>query len=120
MASKTRASKLGPLQIGIIVLTVATALIHLGLNFPDPAFILNGLGYLALVAALYVPLPRKGLLAVLPSPAVLRWLLIGFTALTVVLWLIFGARTTIGYVDKLIELALIGLLLLDRRQTSDK
>jgi hypothetical protein len=32
------------LRVGIVLLTMATALIHLQLAFPDPAFILNGLG----------------------------------------------------------------------------
>ncbi len=45
------------LRVGIFALTLGTAFIHLQLNFPDPVFILNGLGYLALPAALYVPLP---------------------------------------------------------------
>ncbi|MEJ7631651.1 MAG: hypothetical protein WKF28_04040 [Rubrobacteraceae bacterium] len=40
------------LRAGIILLTGATALIHLQLNFPDPVFMLNGLGYLGLLAAL--------------------------------------------------------------------
>ena len=50
------------LRIGIVVLTLATALIHLQLNFPDPVFILNGLGYLTLLAALFClryPPPRR-------------------------------------------------------------
>lgn len=51
----------GTLRIGIIVLTAATALIHLQLNFPDPVFILNGLGYLTLLAALYLPVPQLAL-----------------------------------------------------------
>ena len=49
----SRASTNTVLRVGIALLTLATALIHLQLNFPDPAFILNGLGYLTLLAALY-------------------------------------------------------------------
>lgn len=49
---------LTPIQIGVVVLTLITALIHLGLGFPFTSplgilFLLNGLGYIALVAALY-------------------------------------------------------------------
>ena len=40
--------QMGPLQIAIILLTVATAIVHLTLVFPSPLFILNGLGYLVL------------------------------------------------------------------------
>ena len=100
------------LRTGIVLLTLATALIHLQLAFPDPAFILNGLGYLALLAALYLPVPRLARYRNL-----VRWVLIGFTALTILLWILLGARTPIGYVDKAIEVALILLLLLDARMS---
>jgi hypothetical protein len=100
------------LRVGIVLLTLATALIHLQLAFPDPAFILNGLGYLALLAALYLPVPRLA-----RYRNIVRWVLIGFTALTILLWIVLGARTPIGYVDKAIEIALILLLLLDARMS---
>lgn len=100
------------LQAGIILLTVGTALIHLQLNFPDPVFILNGLGYLALLAALYLPLTQFE-----DRRDTIRWALIGFTTLTVVLWILFGERTPIGYIDKLIEVALISLLLVESRRS---
>lgn len=98
-------------RAGIIVLTLATALIHLQLNFPDPVFIMNGLGYLTLLAALYLPIPRLS-----RYRNFTRWALIGFTALTIFLWILFGARIPIGYIDKAIEIALIVLLLLDARR----
>lgn len=103
----------GTLRIGIIALAAATALVHLQLNFPDPVFILNGLGYLGLLAALYLPVPR---LARYHNAA--RWVLVGYTALTIFLWILVGARTPLGYVDKLIEVALIALLVLDARRAS--
>ena len=46
------------IKIGVVVLTLITAIVHLSLLFPDPVFILNGLGYLTLLAALYLPMPR--------------------------------------------------------------
>ncbi len=98
------------LRVGIVLLTVATALIHLQLAFPDPAFILNGLGYLALLAALYLPVPR-----VARYRNTVRWILMGYAALTIFLWILLGARTPIGYIDKAIEVALIALLLLEAR-----
>ena len=100
------------LRVSIVLLTLATALIHLQLAFPDPAFILNGLGYLALLAALYLPVLRLA-----RYRNIVRWVLIGFTALTILLWILLGARTPIGYIDKAIEIALILLLLLDARRS---
>jgi hypothetical protein len=32
------------IQAGVVLLTLIAAVIHLSLLFPDPAFILNGLG----------------------------------------------------------------------------
>jgi hypothetical protein len=43
---------------GVVLLTLIAAAVHLSLLFPDPAFILNGLGYLTLLAALYLPIPQ--------------------------------------------------------------
>ena len=100
------------LRVGIVLLTMATALIHLQLAFPDPAFILNGLGYLMLLAALYLPIPR-----VARYRNIVRWVLIGFTALTIFLWTLLGVRTPIGYIDKIIEILLILLLLVEARRS---
>ena len=107
----SRTSTDNALQAGIVLLTLATALIHLQLAFPDPVFILNGLGYLALLAALYLPIPQ-----VARYRNAVRWVLIGYTALTIFLWILFGARIPIGYIDKAIEVALIALLLLEARR----
>ena len=110
---KQEQTQLGPMQWGIILLTVATAVIHFSLLFPNPLFILNGLGYLGLLAALYLPISQlrnyRGLA---------RWVLLGYTALTVILWVIMGSRILIGYVDKAIEIILIILLWLESRQTN--
>ncbi|MDP9412199.1 MAG: hypothetical protein M3R38_18680 [Actinomycetota bacterium] len=100
-----------PLRVGIVLLTLGAALIHLQLAFPDPAFILNGLGYLALLAALYLPVPRLA-----RYRNAVRWALIGYTALTIFLWILLGARTPIGYTAVAIEVALIALLLLEARR----
>ena len=97
----------GALRAGIAVLTLATALIHLQLNFPDPMFILNGLGYLALLAALLLPSLAR-------YRRLVRWALIGYAAPPSSSGY-SSARTPIGYIDKVIEVALISLLLLDAR-----
>ncbi|HET7480442.1 MAG TPA: hypothetical protein VFJ72_13100 [Rubrobacteraceae bacterium] len=112
MTTAPRASAISGVQIGVIVLTAATALIHLYLGLQGfPIFILNGLGYLGLLGALYLPLPQ---LARYHNAA--RWALIGYAALTIFLWVLIGLRTPIGYTDKLIEVALIALLVLEGRR----
>ncbi len=98
-------AKLDAQDYVIILLAIATALVHFSLIFPDTVFILNGLGYLALVAALYLPLPQ-----LIEHRAKIRWLFMAYTALTVLLWVFMGARATIAYIDKLIEVVLIILL----------
>jgi hypothetical protein len=100
------------LQSGVIVLTLITAFIHLSLNFPDPVFILNGLGYLTLLAALYLPISP-----LVPYRRLVRWLLIGYAGLTVILWLAIGLRTPTGYTTTADELLLILLLLLETRRS---
>ncbi len=114
------------LGVGIFLLTLATALIHLslaftaipyfGLNFGVILFILNGLGYLGLLAALQLPIPQ---LARFRSAA--RWTLVAYAALTIVLWVIMAPLyDIIGYVDKAIEVALIALLIADAYTASSK
>ena len=110
MSSSTSTDTL--LRIGIIVLTLGTALIHFSLNFPDPGFILAGLGYLALLASLYLPVPY-----VTRYRLVVPWIFTGYTALTIFLWILLGERTAIGYTDKVIEVVLILLLLIEVRGT---
>ncbi len=100
------------LQIGVIILTLITAFVHLSLNFPDPVFILNGLGYLTLLATLYLPISQ-----LVPYRPIVRWLLIGYAALTVILWLAIGLRTPTGYTTTADEVLLILLLLLETRRS---
>ena len=106
-------------DIGIILLTVATAAIHFSRAIADPEirvlFILNGLGYLALLSAIYLPIPWFAGRRKLADR-----LLIGYAALTIILWGVWvamsGEATALGMVDKVIEVALIGLLWLKSRQ----
>jgi hypothetical protein len=114
------------LGIGIFLLTLATAAIHLylafgaiaymGFNFGIMLFILNGLGYLGLLAALQLPIPQ---LARFRGAA--RWVLVAYTALTIVLFFVMAPYYDfIGYVDKAIEVALIALLLADAYSASSE
>lgn len=105
-----------PVQIGIIVLTLATAAIHIWLAFqfpsPDPMFMLNGIGYVGLLAALFLPVPRLA-----GYKGIIRWVLIGYTALTVVLYFVINGLSyfPLGYAAKTIETVLIALLLIEGR-----
>lgn len=103
--------RFGIMQIGIILLTLATAIIHFALAF-DWLFYANGLGYLGLLALLYLPIP-----ALAPYRGIIRWLLIAFTAVTVIAWISFGIRSPIAYLTKVIEVALVALLFLEGQQT---
>lgn len=74
-------------------------------------FYLNFIGYIVLAGALYLP-------ALVRYQRVIRWILIFYTAITILAWyLITHAQPNpIAYIDKPIELALIILLLIDDRQ----
>jgi hypothetical protein len=99
------------IRIGVVVLTVITAIVHLSLLFPDPVFILNGLGYLTLLGALYLPISR-----LLPYRRVVRLALIGYATLTILLWVAIGERSLLGYSTTADEVALVILLLLEGRR----
>jgi len=111
-------SRFTPKQLGIIILTVLTALIHLFLGFNSlgdgffgVVFILNGLGYLALLIGLYF-LPQLA-----GQRPLLRWALLAFTAVTFILYFVFNWPDIwgpIGIADKAIELVLLVLLWLEK------
>ncbi len=101
------------LRTATVLLILSTAGIHLltGVQMAAqgwlPLFAANAAGYVTLGAALYMPLPLFHRFRNL-----VRWVLLGYTALTIVLWVVMGARTPVAYVDKAIELALIALLVM--------
>lgn len=113
--------RLSGVQSGIIVATLVTALIHLGLALlllRHPAdrtmgvlFILNGLGYLGLLAAYFLPQPFFQ-----ERHNFVRFALMGFAAVTIVAWAIMNGNLSdpVGITAKLAELVLIVLLFLDR------
>lgn len=105
----------GILQVTIILLVLATALIHLqrGIEFGMLMFIANAIGYVVLVAALYAPIQMLA-----PYRKWIRWLLVAFTLVTIIGWIAIGERILIGYIDKAIEIALVILLFIDARQAS--
>ena len=102
------------LRACIIGLAIVAALIHISLLFPDPVFIMNGLGFLGLLGALYLPIPQLA-----GWRRQIRWLLIGYTLLTIALWVAFGSRIPIAYISKAAEVLLVVCLLIEnRRQVS--
>jgi hypothetical protein len=101
------------IRLAIAILALTTTAIHLilAVQINDAPFYLNAAGYAALLAAFLLPQFRV-------YRRWIRWLFMGYAALTVVLWVLLGQPyTTIGYVDKAVELVLIALLWLDGRQS---
>jgi hypothetical protein len=96
------------IRIGVVLLTLMAAIVHLSLLFPDPVFVLNAIGYLTLLAALYLPVPR-----LVPHRRVVRWALIGYATLTILAWVAIGERTPLGYSTTAGEVALVVLLLIE-------
>ena len=110
--------KLSGRHWGIIVFGLATALLHLSL-YPqlgvDPIF-LNGFGYLALLLAYFLPIAffqryHKWV----------WWALVGYTVLTIVLWVILGDKQFVmgttsatGFYAKAAEVVLLIFLWLDK------
>jgi hypothetical protein len=98
----------------IILLTVATAAVHLSFFLRDPKgamiFLLNALGYLGLLGLLYLGIPALQALHRFVRP-----LFIGYTALTIVLYIVLSYHAhqwtiPLGPIDKALEVVLIALL----------
>lgn len=107
----------GPIEGSIIALTIITAIVHLLLAFGNGMlpmgtlpilWLLDGIGYLALLTALYLP----SFAAIQP---LVRWVLIAYTALTVIVWFFatHAAYDPFDYTDKLIEIVIILLLIIE-------
>ena len=120
MAAAETRPRIGPVRIGVILLTLATAGIHLylfliegflgsGVMLPiyQLLFVGNFLGYVTLVVALYFvpPLAR--------FRPVLRVLLIAMATASIISYFYVGVIDTTGNVDKTIEVLLISLLTVD-------
>jgi hypothetical protein len=110
--------KLSGRHYGIILSNLATAFLHLSL-YPqlgfDPIF-LNGFGYLGLLGAYFLPIQffQK-------QHRLVWWAMVGYTILTIILWIIMGDKTfvvgstsAIGYYAKAAELILLVFLWADK------
>ena len=108
---------------GIILFTLATAFLHLSLmpyygaqGRPFDPIVLNGLGYLALLGAYFLPIPFFQ-----QRHRQVWWALFGYTVLTIVLWLLLGNKnfsadtaSATGYYAKAAELILLAFLWSDK------
>ena len=129
------ATRFGAIQIAICVLAAATAAVHIylgvithvmvvtqpdataaaggaaALGFFAALFYLDGLGYIVLTVALYHP-------AFARFRRLTRWALIALTAATIVAYfaLIQGQYDVIGIADKIAEVVLIVLLVMEGRR----
>lgn len=95
--------KVNPL---IVVLTLFTAIVHLvllNLGGLQPLFILNGLGYLALLAAIVWDVPKG-------QARLVHYTFIAYTLITIAAWAVMGTRDVLAYVTKLAEVVLVVLL----------
>lgn len=116
----------------IIILVLGTAILHLAASFdqvlfptgvPDPLFLLNGLGYLGLLGAYFLPIPFFQ-----QNHTLVRRVLIGYVILTIVAWLaiwvginviangvpFFSRDSVYGVPAKLIEVILLTQLRKDK------
>jgi hypothetical protein len=124
--------KLSSNQYGILIATLATAVLHAAAAFdkilfpesPDPLFLLNSLGYLGLLGAYFLPIPffqqRHNLV---------RQALMVFAVVTIVAWLViwvgfyvirdgvpfFSHDSIYGVPAKIAELALLYFLRADKK-----
>jgi len=111
--------RLNKVGIGILVLTLITASAHIYMGFQlDEAlhtlFLLNGLGYLALLTAFF-----------LFQHSLVRWVLLGYTSLTIMLWFLLsgpvaGSIDPFDLVVKTVEGALVILLFIDGRRNRNR
>ncbi len=111
--------KLTGTQIGIVVSNLATALLHLSLlpSMGTDPIALNGLGYLGLLGAYFMPMPIFQ-----ENHKLAWWGMFGYTALTFVLWIILGDKnfvagtsSAIGYYAKAAEIFLMVFLWADKK-----
>jgi hypothetical protein len=97
------------LTFAIVDLTLITAFIHSTLG--GTLFMLNALGYLALaiaIAATALPHPFLRRFAWVPRVG-----LAGYTAVTIVAYLVMGPYFTLGWVAKAVEVGILVLLAAD-------
>lgn len=111
--------KLSGKHYGIILSNLATAFLHITL-FPDIVFTLNGVGYLGLLGAYFLPIPLFQ-----ERHRLVWWVLVGYTLLTIILWVVMGDKqfvagtsSAIGYYAKAAEVILLVFLWADKPKSA--
>ncbi|MGH3089983.1 MAG: hypothetical protein ACRDSJ_22105 [Rubrobacteraceae bacterium] len=125
--TESRAS-IGPVQIGVVVLALATAAIHLYLFFIEGflgngemlpkyqfLFVGNFFGYLALLAALYLPISPLARFR-----PVIRAFLIAMAFAAILSYVRVGVFDALGWVDKVVEVLLIVAVTADAGMSGDE
>jgi len=103
------------IHVAIILAATVTAGIHLflGLRFGDILFLFNALGYVGLTGLFLIPLKFLQ-----PFREWIRWILIAYSALTIILWAIMNGTLDVpGITAKSAEILLIILLWVDRKKS---
>ncbi len=120
MSATGRRPRLGPVQIGAIVLALATAAVHLYLFLVEGflgtgtmlpiyqiLFVGNFLAYVTLAVALYLVTPLARF------RPIVRALLIAIAIASIISYFYVGVIDTTGNITKVIEVLLIALLTID-------
>src|SRR5215211_6896267 len=135
MASRPKETlmKLTGKHYAIIVLTLLTAILHIAAALdkellsegPDPLFILNGLGYLGLLGAYFLPIPffqknhewvRRGFI-LFAIVTIAAWIFIWVIQYVIINGTPFFSRDSVyGVPSKISELLLIWLLSTDKQR----
>ena len=95
----------------LIALTLATAAIHVvaAVDLELPPLTVNGVGFVAILLAIYTA-PNR----LLNSRRGPRIALGVYAALTIAMWAVGGERYLLAYIDKVVEVALIAVLVAPR------
>lgn len=132
MSATEAHTRIGPVQIGVILLALATAIVHLyiwiieGIPSGLPSeeqmgpiyqvlFVGNFLGYVTLLCALYLPIAPLARLR-----PVVRIFIIAMAFASIASYFHVGFYDTIGNVTKVIEVLLIMLLAVDAGMTNPR
>ena len=103
----------GILHALLIAAALVTAGIHLylGLKYSDVLFLLNSLGFVGLTALYLLPIKQLQ-----PYRGLVRWVLIGYSLLTIIMWAIMNGKfDALSIAAKSAEVLIIILLFLDRK-----
>ncbi|MBM4414236.1 MAG: hypothetical protein FJ040_12430 [Chloroflexi bacterium] len=101
------------IRIAVALALLTTAGIHVWLALPTQLlmFYVNAAGFATLAILSVYPV------SLISRPRVIQLTVI-WTSATIIFWLAIGERTLIAYLDKIVELAVLGLLWLEHKLDS--